>query len=52
MPIQHIDVLRTPIGIIYFSLIRDKANMVEPRKGPIVDLQLLSENSENTVEKS
>lgn len=33
-PIWHIYVLWIPIGIVYFSLIRDEANEPEPNIGP------------------
>lgn len=41
---------RTPGGRIYTILIRDKANVAPPRRGPRVELQPLNENFVDTVE--
>lgn len=51
-PIWHRVVLRNPNMIVDVGLIRDEANVVAPQRGPRVDVDLLSENSVDTVEQA
>ena len=52
MPIRHIDVLRTLIGMVDIVLIWDEENEATPHRGPRVHVRPLEENFEDTVEKS
>ena len=51
VPIWHIDVLKTPTGIVDIGLIRDEANEGSPNKGAKIQVQLLGENLAYTVEQ-
>lgn len=52
MTIWLIDVFRTPTGAVHIGIIRDEANDATPKTGPRVDVQPLSENLVDTVEKA
>lgn len=51
MTIWDIEILNTPIGIVYIGVIRDEENTVAPHKRPRVEVQLLGENLADTVEQ-
>ena len=38
VPICHVDQLKTPLGTVDISLIRDEANELAPRRGPHLEL--------------
>ena len=44
VPIWHVDQLKTPLGIVDISLIRDEANELDPRRGPRTELPPLGDN--------
>ena len=52
VPVWHIDVLRTPTGIVYIGLIRDEANELAPNIGSRVEVQPFVEKLADTVEKA
>ena len=47
--IWHIDQLKTPLGTVDISLIRDEANELAPCRGPHLDLPPLGDNLDETV---
>ena len=49
VPIWHFDQLKTPLGIVDISLIRDEANELAPRRGPRPELPPLGENLADMV---
>ena len=49
MPIWHVDQLKTPLGAVDISLIRDEANELAPRRGPRLELPPLCDNLADTV---
>ena len=49
VPIWHVDQLKTLLGTIDISLIRDEANELALRRGPRPELPLLGENLADTV---
>ena len=49
VPIWHVDQLKTPLGTIDISLIRDEANELAPRRGPHPELPPLGDNLADTV---
>ena len=49
MPIWHVDHLKTLLGTVDISLIRDEANMLAPRRGPSPEWPPLSDNLADTV---
>ena len=49
VPIWHVDQLKTPLGTIDISLIRDEANELAPRRGPHPELHPLGDNQGDTV---
>ena len=44
VPIWHVDQLKTPLGTIDISLIRDEANELAPRRGRHPELPPLGDN--------
>ena len=52
VPVWHIDMLKTPIGIVDISLIRDDANEIDPNRGPRAEVQQLGERLATTVEQA
>ena len=51
VPVWHIDVLKTPSGIVDIGLIRDEVNDLAPHRGPHPEVQTLGENLAATVEQ-
>ena len=51
VPIWHIDVLRTPTGIVDIGHIKNEANEVAHNRGPRVEVHPFGENLINTVEQ-
>ena len=49
MPIWHVDQLKTLLGTIDISLIRDEANELAPRRGPHPELPPLDDNLADMV---
>ena len=49
MPIWNIDKLKTPMGIVDIGLIRDEANELAPRRGPLPQLPPLCDNLADRV---
>ena len=49
VPIWYVDHLKTPLGTIDISLIRDEANELAPRRGPRLELLPLGDNLVDTV---
>ena len=49
VPIWHIDQLKTLLGTVDISLIKDKANELSPCRGPRQELPPLGENLAETV---
>ena len=49
VPILHIDQLKTLLGTVYISLIRDEANDLAPRRGPRQELPPVGNNQDDTV---
>ncbi|TMW86760.1 hypothetical protein EJD97_020915, partial [Solanum chilense] len=49
VPIWHVDQLKTPLGTVDISLIRDEANELAPRRGPRPELPPLGDNLADTV---
>ena len=48
----HIDVLKTPSGIVDICLIRDEANELAPNIGPLIKVKPLGDNLAATVEQA
>ena len=49
MPILHIDQLKTLLGTVYISLIRDEANELDPCRGPLPELPPLGDKLSDMV---
>ena len=49
VPIKHMDQLKTPLGTVYISLIRDVANELAPRRVPRLELPPFGDNLADTV---
>ena len=49
MPIWHVDQLKTPHGTVDVSLIRDEANELALRRGPLQELPPLADDLADTV---
>lgn len=50
MPILQCDTIRSLVLTINIGLIKDEANVEAPRRGPRVEMHLLSENLVDIVE--
>ena len=48
----HIDVLKSPTGIVDIGLIWDEANKLAPNRGPRAEVQPLGESLAATVEQA
>ena len=49
VPIWNVDQLKTPMGTLNVSLIRDEANELAPRRGPHPELPPLTDDFADTV---
>ena len=49
VPIRHIYQLKTPLGTVDISLIKDKANELSPCRGPRPELPPLGQNQDDTI---
>ena len=52
MPIWHIYQIKTPSTTIYIGLIRDEANELAARRGPLSEVPLIGENLADTTEQA
>lgn len=50
VPIWNYDTLCSSVGIVYIGLIKDEANIVAPRRGPMIQMPPLKKNLVDTVE--
>ena len=50
--IWYVDQLKTPVGTVDISLIRDKANELAPRRGPHPELPPLADDLADTVDQA